>query len=177
MDECSVKEHGFEAAVTCILTYGGNRTDTAINYTILLINLAACYFIVAKERNHAQSICAIKSFALVVCFQILLCLLVGCSGISIIWCACAGWMIRRMKLHGQSNEYTALAAASDTVDATARTHRCDTQWLILASQRITLGIDALAVMYYFCTTELITTIAHVCAVILGMMLYSPNPQS
>jgi hypothetical protein len=43
-------------------------------------------------------------------------------------------------------------------------------WRHEAIEQLVLGIDTLAVLYYCITAESITTVAHLCAVLLGAML-------
>mmetsp|Transcript_59472 Transcript_59472/g.145596 ORF Transcript_59472/g.145596 Transcript_59472/m.145596 type:complete len:346 (-) Transcript_59472:6892-7929(-) len=109
--------------VGCILTYGGCIRDIIINYTLLVLNLVFCVGIVVsvtgrnRGRNRSSNQQATTQapslndtaattittsyrrrclFALVfvIGFQIGLCLCVGCSGISIIWCAMCGWIMK-----------------------------------------------------------------------------------
>ena len=71
----------------CVLTYG-NRTgdpklDIAINYTLLFATAALFIFGGPPKRRGAM----LLFFA---AFQLGLCYVIGCAGVSIIWCACAG---------------------------------------------------------------------------------------
>jgi hypothetical protein len=81
-------------------------------------------------------------------FQIGLCLGVHCSGISIIWCAVAGWMIGcclvRQKINNSKHTFFLT---------------------------IPLLLDAMGIVFYAFTAEGITTVAHVCAIALGIIMY------
>lgn len=162
MDECT-PDRGWLAQVECILTYGGNQTDIAINYAVLVINMTACAFILGQESRENQRR-ALLSFLFVVSFQVGLCLMLGCAGISIIWCACAGWMIQRARNIPREQ--------SDAMnEETSRS--CEPQLQTVCPQ-ITLVLDAAAILYYLLTTEFITTVAHICAILMGMLLYLPT---
>ena len=144
--------------IVCILTYK-SKVDIAVNYSLLIINLACCFWELKTHHENRRQVqrYAIGSFIFVTCFQITLCLfLADCSGISIIWCAMAGWSIserRRVLLHQESNETTA---------ETRRFIKIMTQWVILA--------DLAAIIYYWLTYEPITTVAHLCAIVMGAVI-------
>ena len=79
----------------------------------------------------------------VILFQIVLCLLVKCVGISIIWCALMGWiLIEKGKVNRAicSINFPNLALVD---------------W-----QNIILSIDLLAICYYSVVAGPITTVAH-----------------
>jgi hypothetical protein len=80
--------------IACILSYNGTVLDTVLNYTIL----AAHVYTERTSTSPRSTAATLSCFLFVVGFQIFLCLLVGCSGISIIWCACLGWQYRRLPL-------------------------------------------------------------------------------
>lgn len=104
MNECA---HDQNAAIQvgCILSYAGSTKDIIINYVLLVMNVSVCWLTLAKSdterenearRNHFP-ITGCASLVFVVLFQIALCLGLGCAGISIIWCACAGWIIYQIR--------------------------------------------------------------------------------
>jgi hypothetical protein len=167
MNECS-SDHGVTPQVSCILTYGGSASDIAINYSILLLNLTACATVLQEDDTISKQT-AVVSLAFVVEFQIILCLIVGCSGISIIWCACAGWMIRKLL-------YTQRTANLSSDSATTQAEPGSPMNCFLC-QKITLCADAVAIFYYMLVTEPITTVAHVCAIALGMLLHRSSERS
>ena len=49
----------------------------------------------------------------------------------------------------------------------------DESQLVRVVRQVTLLVDAAAILYYLLTTEFITTVAHGCAVVMGMLLYRP----
>ena len=71
----------------CVLTYGNRagdpKLDIGINYTLLFATAALFIFGGPPKRRAAM----LSFFA---AFQLGLCYVIGCAGISIIWCACAG---------------------------------------------------------------------------------------
>ena len=71
--------------VWCILTYDGSSTDIIINYTMLAINLLITAFV-----NRHQGVLwwvNVLLTAFLFAFQIVLCLVIGCMGISVVWSA------------------------------------------------------------------------------------------
>jgi hypothetical protein len=92
--------------IFAILSYGGNAPlDVAINYSLLLLNLIACSYTLLlrakafpSPRSSSQSgssmiRATVAALVFIFAFQIVLCLAVGCVGISVVWCALAGWML------------------------------------------------------------------------------------
>jgi hypothetical protein len=93
---------------------------------------------------------AIASLIFVVLYQIVLCLILGCSGISIIWCACAGWIVWELQRVDQPPRGVASSFPPEPLAV--------------------LSLDALTILYYSITAEAITTVAHFCAILLGILL-------
>ena len=121
----------------CVLTYG-NRTgdpklDIVINYTLLFATAALFIFGGPPKRRGAM----LLFFA---AFQLGLCYVIGCTGVSIIWCACAG------------------GGALDQ-------HRD----LRLVAFRVVAVAVVAALLWYALMAEAITDIAHVCALTMGFL--------
>jgi len=135
----------------CILSYDDNAADVRINYTLLFINLAvACLPFLQSHRQNRQRdvLCALCSLSFVTAFQIVLCILVDCTGVSIIWCAIGGWILMEWQ---------------------KKTANSFISW----NQKYALCIDAVAIIYYAMVEPPITTLAHFLAVvILGIPLHS-----
>jgi hypothetical protein len=161
MDECNSSKDVILSRIGCILTYGGERNHIVINYALFVLNTVWCYFaLVATTISAADTPCATRSYhyyytcsavslLFVVAFQVVLCLIVGCSGISIIWCAQAGWIVHQRyhyRKHFQSRE------------------------ALPPIEIIVLLVDVLAILYYAVTMEAITTVAHGCALVLGSLI-------
>jgi hypothetical protein len=91
--ECPRDGSDIIARTGCILSFAGCRRDCLINYPVFLVNLIWCIFLSVRasglQKLHCT--CNMAAFILVSLFQICLCLVVGCAGISIIWCAMARW--------------------------------------------------------------------------------------
>lgn len=90
----------------------------------------------------------------VTAFQILLCLEVCCVGVSVIWCATLGWVIMLLNLH-----------------LNTRIQINENRGYIINAAKVVIGTDTLAIFYNAMTHESITTIAHVCAIMLGIFLW------
>jgi hypothetical protein len=114
-EECTGSRN-LAMAIGCILTYSGSTVDIVINYLVLIINLMYCVaFVISATKqttqmsvtssgrrqhidnttttNASYRLLSLSALIFVVVFQIVLCLFVGCTGISIIWCAMCGWIL------------------------------------------------------------------------------------
>ena len=134
--------------VECILTYGGSATtDVVLNYIAIALNLIHCGFLIVAQTQKVNKEDHLKrqafvSLLFVILFQIGLCLALGCSGVSVIWCAMFGWTI-------------------------ATKTRVKTR--IVGGNNLFLFNKGL-IVYYLFTKPFITTVAHICAVVLGVIL-------
>ena len=118
----------------CVLTYDGSRSDVAINYALLFATGALFIFGGPPKRRGAF-------LAFFAAFQLVLCYVIGCTGVSIIWCACSG------------------GGALDH-------HR----GLRLVAFRVISVAVVVALIYYAMVAEAITDIAHVCALTMGFLV-------
>lgn len=151
MNECS--NSSLWRRTGCILSYGGSEIDIVLNYVLLLVNVASCGLTLAWEGGRGYRV-ALHSLLFVMVFQIALCLALGCSGISIVWCACAGWiMAERRRLEDRSEGNPSAERLK-----------------ILYVERAIIFLDVGAILYYAVVTAPITTVAHFCAMVLGAML-------
>ena len=105
-------------------------------------------------------------FISVIAFQIILCLAVKCVGVSIVWCSTLGWLIMLllfMKYHPNDppTGSSTLVEQNDlnTISRYYQTH-----------VKLLTGVDGIVLLYYAVVAETITTVAHVCAIILGVVL-------
>ena len=117
----------------CVLTYAGSRTDVAINYALLFATGTLFIFGGPPKRRGAF-------LAFFAAFQLVLCYVIGCTGVSIIWCACSG------------------GGALDH-------HR----GLRLVAFRVVAVAVVVALLWYAMVAEAITDIAHVCALTMGFL--------
>ena len=126
-----------------ILTYDGSATDIILNYIALVVTLFPFLFFLLKGGSGKILIWWGTVFIFLWAFQIGLCLAEGCTGISIVWNAVIG--------HG----------VVDHMRETVFNFR-----VLLFSGIFAAVIDA----YYLFSTDLITTAAHACALLLGSLL-------
>ena len=117
----------------CVLTYDGSRTDVAVNYALLFATGTLFIFGGPPKRRGAI-------LAFFAAFQLGLCYVIGCTGVSIIWCACAG------------------GGALDQ-------HR----GVRLIAFRVVSAAVVGALLFYAMVAEAITDIAHVCALTMGFL--------
>eukprot|EP00525_Craspedostauros_australis_P009420 CAMPEP_0198130624 /NCGR_PEP_ID=MMETSP1442-20131203/54385_1 /TAXON_ID= /ORGANISM="Craspedostauros australis, Strain CCMP3328" /LENGTH=265 /DNA_ID=CAMNT_0043791289 /DNA_START=217 /DNA_END=1014 /DNA_ORIENTATION=- len=180
--------------IGCILSYGGSRRDIIINYLLLAFNLYFCIKMVrlqisASSSSLSSSSMAVQpstflksttaAFAFVIIFQVSLCLIVQCSGISIIWCAMAGWMMSQRRQISESIQMDVTQDGVGTQDGmdTQNSTDCnsdnnDTETTRRALSKIPLAITTnfAAIVYYAVVAAPITTVAHICALVLGAVL-------
>ena len=166
MEECSLDD-ALLPRTACIVTYGGDHTDIWINYLTLILVLA----VAVGRAQHTVAVhipqdkrspwLGANAAALVgvSCFQIVLCWILGCAGISIIWCAVAGWIINERRVHVRPGDAGQPAEDRSRLDA---------------AEDVTLTVVLVVLIYYAVTTAPITTVAHACALILGTLLSRMN---
>ena len=116
-----------------MLTYNGSRSDVAINYTLLFATGTLFIFGGPPKRG-----AMLLFFA---AFQLVLCYVIGCTGVSIIWCACAGG--------GALDQHRDLR--------------------LVAFRVVSVAVVA-ALLWYAMVAEAITDIAHVCALTMGFLM-------
>lgn len=118
-----------------------NWFNTLLNYFLIIINIAA---VLHEQQHHAISNTAsCISLAFVVAFQLCLCLFIAdCVGVSIIWCSAFGWLYMCMQKTSQSTVARAVAF-----------------------------LDCGAIVFYAVVSDVIGTIAHGLAVVLGILLW------
>jgi hypothetical protein len=119
-----------------------NWFNTLLNYFLIIINIAAVS--IHEQQHHAISNSAsCISLAFVVAFQLCLCLFIAdCVGVSIIWCSAFGWLYMCMQKSSQSTVARAVAF-----------------------------LDCGAIVFYAVVSDVIGTIAHGLAVVLGILLW------
>ena len=153
--------------IGCVLTYGGSTTDIWINYLLLGANGFWCLQIIFRKNAllpppRGVSRFRIASLIGVTLFQVGLCLQLGCSGISIIWCALAGWALRQeILLYPQ--ELLQDWRDAHIVEAPPRGGRWG--WILDINDKVWPNLAALG--YYALVAPPITTVAHACALLLG----------
>jgi hypothetical protein len=178
--ECS-EGNAFERT-GCILSYNGTILHILINYILLLVNLTYCIMAVTNHTHDIEKAANLKRFALwalffVAVFQVTLCLILGCSGISIVWCAMGGWIMseRRRVIDGSSSSSASETNAAATTTTTTHVHESTSLLSSRLQRLLKIGIwviflDTVAIVYYAIVAELITLVAHICALVLGAIL-------
>lgn len=146
-----------------ILDYQGNETDTLINWTMLVISIVPFFL---QTSLHLGTLKRVDSnywpFHLVFyfIFQIVLCLLLECVGISIVWNAMMGLLITYFQLTNLFKHKKVI----NWFRSKAPTYRiyliaCILSWVM------GFGVD----IYYLIIETFITTLAHFLAIILGLV--------
>jgi hypothetical protein len=159
-EECPL-QGPVSARMGCILSYAGSEKDMWINYTVLLVNLLWCCWVATTTKptttsphnnNNNNKIvgCHMASLVFVVAFQLGLCLQLGCAGISIVWCAMAAWAVAIQQQQQQQG------GQSTTAITTTRF------WQLFPS-----SLTVAVILYYMVVAPVITTVAHLCALVLG----------
>jgi hypothetical protein len=141
----------------CILTYEGSWGDVFINYVLLLINAAACWGAHRRQRRAVSTVTAFGALVFTVSYQIVLCLIVQCSGVSVVWCAMVGWVF-----HQERGALTKDVRRHPNDDTEERK--------VVRMLLFTLAIDLASIIYYAVISDPITTVAHICAIIMGILL-------
>jgi nitrate reductase NapE component len=206
-------QRGLPDQIVCILTYDGDGVDVIINYVLLIANLVVCVAQLKSgvlhhddtPRDHPRQsrgrvVKAVATLVFVVAFQLLLCLCVGCVGISIIWCAMMGWIACEKGIGMHRHPQQALLRQSETdpivhngepasasaaaADATSTGRHADHQSESACHlSRLSsfafldfvvfgaLVVDLVGIVYYAMVTPAITTVAHICAFALGSLCW------
>lgn len=157
------------ADVGCVLSYNGSVLDAVLNYAMLVVAVGAGVLLLRGQRPadgpRARARAVWQGCALLgVCaFQLGLCLALGCSGVSIVWNAVVGFMLYQL---APSRLLLAAAPASDSGTAPAVVPVGIGASAPLGAAVLAGGLDA----YYAATAEPITTYAHLCALLLGVVL-------
>ncbi len=125
--------------------------NTLLNYALIIANVAAIVYSMPGQHNaviptrFASCIC----IAFVIAFQLSLCLfIVDCVGVSIIWCSMFGWLIMCMRTFPLTTTPTKSTVA-----------------------RAVAFLDCGAIVFYAVVLEMISTIAHCLAVVMGVLLW------
>mmetsp|Transcript_29117 Transcript_29117/g.60914 ORF Transcript_29117/g.60914 Transcript_29117/m.60914 type:complete len:216 (-) Transcript_29117:855-1502(-) len=161
----------------CIVTYQDNAWKMALNYTLLALNVVACYQLLGRRQHatHSEGTGNLITLVTVVTFfQIGLCLGVGCYGISIIWCACAGWYFQNRCLVVDTAVMDPQQTEPRPSDPSI-VHKGPLRARLILNPDLcrdwAVGlVNVGAILYFAETMETITTVAHLCAVVLGILL-------
>eukprot|EP00984_Skeletonema_dohrnii_P015182 scaffold6504_cov127-Skeletonema_dohrnii-CCMP3373.AAC.3 len=132
--------------------------NTLLNYALIIINVATVVSILHRRRvdaittRFASCIC----LAFVTSFQLCLCLFIAdCVGVSIIWCSTFGWLLMCMQTLSSSPTRTTAPTVA----------------------RAVTFLDCGAIVFYAVVSDIIGTIAHCLAVVMGIMLWNVATRS
>lgn len=152
-EDISCVEDTLSSNIECILTYKGDGDFMVVNYSLLVLNMGHCFLKLSSERIECHPKrwkFALLSLLFSVVFQISLCLMVRCSGISIVWCAIVGWIL--------------FHSTPTNSESGARVHRLKMmEWIILI-------VNVSVIIYYAVVLPVITTVAHLLAIVMGVVL-------
>ena len=145
-EESGCSREVFLESLQCVLTYNGSEHHMIINYSLLLLDIIICGMLLSRSPSSRRHFYAMESLIGVISFQIGLCLLIGCMGISLVWCALCGWYFHQQ-----------LSVTNDV------------QTVQITSGSLIMVIANLAaLLYYAASTTAITTLAHELAILLGI---------
>jgi hypothetical protein len=203
-------QRGLPDRLVCILTYDGDGLDVIINYVLLIVNLFVCISQLragglqhddTQNEHQRQSrgwvARALTALVFVVAFQVLLCLAVGCVGISVVWCAMMGWIacergigVPRQQppqvllrpsesdpiVHRDESAPASADAATSGAHAELQSARHPSRpsddFRFLNSLIVgALAVDLCGIVYYGVVMPAITTVAHGCAIALGSLCW------
>lgn len=113
-----------------------------------------------------------------------------CTGVSIVWCAILAWLIimimmltkrRRRRYYIDKNDDNNAPIATKTTESLhlipKQTPHASKTFVSLSKQqphayaKFVIGINIIVLLYYAIIAEPITTVAHGCAIILGLVLW------
>ena len=144
------------SSIEGILDYNGNKLDTLLNYTAIVVNLVPLIFLF---NLLPQSYGTLRYFwilytILLFIFQIGLCLVVGCFGVSIVWSALCSFVVY---------SYTVIFQPRCTgIDSNDSSN-------IKVSVFLSVLFSIILWTYYAFVEDFITSLAHFCAVMLGLV--------
>ena len=145
----------------CILTYDGSAFDSALNYTLVIIG--ALPFL-HNSSSDALPLPRVAALAFFCAFQLTLCVAIGCSGVSIVWAACLGAVL----LDDWRRDSQRLVGTLVVLSIGVQNTPCVSvvQQLTVATADVA---GSLALLFYAATSPPITTVAHICALAMGML--------
>ena len=165
--------------VWCILTYDGSVVDIVINYAMLVINLWIT--VLVNRREDLQWWLYLPLTAFLFAFQVILCLAVDCTGISVVWSALFGYYVvlvvygvesLTLKEHMEILFVVFTTLVKSVFYLVREEFRPNfSPWECL-TLKIWFGVFTTLVtwIYYLATEELITTVAHLCAALMGALI-------
>jgi hypothetical protein len=162
-----------------ILTYDNIQLDIILNYIALFVNTLALY-VLCSQLPPSKFPIAIRILwtpcltGLLFIVQILLCLYIGCTGISIVWSAQAGYlwvmygMTRTVKVDDETEQWT---ITNNNNSRNSSSSSPSSGNFVRHTTVILASLCSIALwIFYYCTTVAMISIAHACATVLGITL-------
>ena len=156
---------------TCTGTISVDWFNSILNYILIIINVLSCSCLHAEKTSTALSgpgqsnaanptIFATRVFiAFVIAFQLSLCLFIAdCVGVSIVWCSMFGWLFMCMQTFSSSQ--TRIQSVSIITAPTQST----------LAKTVAL-LDCGVIVFYAVVSDIISTIAHCLAIVMGVVLW------
>ncbi len=134
--------------------------NTLLNYALIIANAAAIVLSMPGQHSAAipERFAAHICLALAIAFQLTLCLfIVDCVGVSIIWCSMFGWLLMCMRISPSSSRIQSITTITTPTKSTVA--------------RTVVFLDCGAIVFYAVILEIISTIAHCLAVVMGVVLW------
>ena len=169
-----------------ILTYNDSMNDCVINYTTLCLEMTATMIVinVLNQQYIATLIdkrlyCSIATLnvitliilvVLLLLFQVVLCIFVGCTGISIVWSSLIGYygyyISRKWFLYKTDNQHNVLIQQNQESNKSPSIGSCFANTIVALSFLIGVAVW----IYYAIFASMITSLAHFCALVLGVLI-------
>ena len=148
--------------VSCILSYNGSEDDVIINYITFAVSLCGGAAVLALQRRsvnpHIFQLMVLYQASAVLglfAYQVGLCLALGCAGISIVWNAMNGFLGLTLVYQGEGWAWPFHGLQRELIVRVA-----------LGTIAFGLAVD----VYYAVAADLVTTIAHLAAILVGMLI-------
>lgn len=161
IDALKSKDGGDDSSTTCAARpISVDWFNSLLNYILIIINVACTHKTSVALSTPGQISATIPTrfatrvfIAFVIAFQLSLCLFVAdCVGVSIVWCSTLGWLLMSMQTRNQSVATIAAPTQSTIIRAVA-------------------FLDCTTIVFYAVVSDVISTIAHCLAVVMGVVLW------
>ena len=167
IDALKSKDGGDDSSTTtsCAGDISVDWFNSLLNYILIIINVACTNKTFVALPTPGQRNAAIPTkfatrvfIAFVIAFQLSLCLFIAdCVGVSIVWCSTFGWLLMCMQT----------CSSSQTHIQSVATIAAPTQ----STLRTVAFLDCAAIVFYAVVSDAISTIVHLLAVVMGVVLW------
>ena len=161
--------------IPCILTYEGDRHHIAINYMVLIVLMIVSIF---ELKDSTKKVCSRRALwqlcalVLVLVFQVGLCVLVQCTGISIVWNAQSSFLLLQRARWRAAHKAAVLQKVEmiephQLVKCVEFLIACKpVDHIVHLGVLVAFGVD----MYYLRTADWQTNLSHASALLLGVLI-------